>query len=84
MLDLPLDLTNICDEYAPVVERAGDDPAVVSADFAAFARAHGLEASVTEADRRPVTLVRCRRGSFTLDWRCAPGRRAAPRVRAVC
>ena len=83
-LDLPLTLTNVCDEYAPVVERDGDDPALVSHDFAAFARAHGLDASVTETDRRPVTLVRCRRGSFTLDWRCSPGRRAAPRVRAVC
>ena len=83
-LDLPLTLTNVCDEYAPVVERHGDDPALVSHDFAAFARAHGLDASVTETDRRPVTLVRCRRGSFTLDWRCSPGRRAAPRVRAVC
>lgn len=82
--DLPLALTSLCDEYAPVVERDGDDPAHVSADFAAFARANGLDASVTEtAARRPVTLVRCRRGNFTLDWRCPPGRRAMPRIQAV-
>ena len=45
-------------------------------DFASFALCHGLDADT--ADTEPVTIVRCARQTYTLDWRGPYGMRRLP------
>ena len=76
LAELPLMLTTVCDEYEPLVDRAGGDVAAVSSDFADFARRHGLDADTAATE--PVTIVRCARRTYTLDWRGPHGMRRLP------
>ena len=76
LADLPLMLTVACDEYEPLIDRADGDVNAVCHDFAAFARRRGLDADAAATE--PITIVRCARQTYTLDWRGPYGVRRLP------
>ena len=76
LAELPLMLTTVCDEYEPLIDRVAGDVDAVCVDFAAFARGHGLDADIAATE--PVTVVRCARRTYTLDWRGPNGMRRLP------